>query len=294
MVQITNPLAKIAVNKSLLKEYSNSEYSRVVYMKNNSEFQIQIFNPYDYIIGADISINGKRMSNRIIIKPGQRIWLERYLDEARKFLFSTYEVENSYEAKQAIRNNGLVSISFYKEKPYQESINIYKSIPEPQPWYNYKLYNNECEFPINNCYHIDANVANASLCADTVRSLDNCEHSVTGAYANASAATSATYSASTLNLDGLRKSSTNINANVRSKSIETGRIEKGSHSNQEFENVWIDFEYCSFALETIQILPESQKPYTDKDLKKVYCVNCGRKLNTKYKFCPYCGYRIVY
>ena len=81
----------------------------------------------------------------------------------------------------------------------------------------------------------------------------------------------------------------NINA-----TIETGRIEKGSHSNQEFENVFIDFEYCSFARETIQILPESQKPYTDKDLKKVYCVNCGRKLNTKYKFCPYCGYRIVY
>ena len=137
MVQITNPLAKIAVNKSLLKEYSNSEYSRVVYMKNNSEFQIQIFNPYDYTIGADISINGKRMSNRIIIKPGQRIWLERYLDEARKFLFSTYEVENSYEAKQAIRNNGLISISFYKEKPYQEPIHIFKSTPEPQPWYIY-------------------------------------------------------------------------------------------------------------------------------------------------------------
>ena len=281
MVQITNPLAKIAVNKSLLKEYSNSEYSRVVYMKNNSEFQIQIFNPYDYTIGADISINGKRMSNRIIIKPGQRIWLERYLDEARKFLFSTYEVENSYEAKQAIRNNGLISISFYKEKPYQEPIHIYKS--EPQTWYNYKLYNNECEFPINNCYHIDSGI---NFCAETTRGLAN--SSVT------SAATSATYT-NTLGIDNVQPTrAKNINANVRNKSIETGRIEKGSHSNQEFENVFIDFEYCSFALETIQILPESQKPYTDKDLKKVYCVNCGRKLNTKYKFCPYCGYKIVY
>ena len=291
MVQFSDPLAKIAVNKSLLKEYSNSECSRVVYMKNNSEFQIQIFNPYDYTIGADISINGKQMPNRIIIKPGQRIWLERYLDEARKFLFSTYEVENSYEAKQAIRNNGLIKVLFYKEKQFEEPVHVYVNHYNP---FDYKLYNNACDLEINNCYHIDANVANANFCADTVRSLDSCEHSVTGAYANASVATSATYSASTLSLDGLHKSSTNINANVRSKSIETGRIEKGSHSNQEFENVFIDFEYCSFALETIQILPESQKPYTDKDLKKVYCVNCGRKLNTKYKFCPYCGYRIVY
>ena len=286
MVQITNPLAKIAVNKSFLKEYSNSEYSRVVYMKNNSEFQIQIFNPYDYTIGADISINGKRMSNRIIIKPGQRIWLERYLDEARKFLFSTYEVENSYEAKQAIRNNGLISISFYKEKPYQEPIHIFKSTPEPQPWYNYRLYSNENNY--NDCtalnaYHIDSGV---NFCAETTRGLAN--SSVT------SAATSTTYT-STLDMNDAQPTKTkNINANVRSKSIETGRIEKGSHSNQEFENVFIDFEYCSFALETIQILPESQKPYTDKDLKKIYCVNCGRKLNTKYRFCPYCGYRIVY
>lgn len=280
MITVTNPLAKIAVNKSLLKEYSNSEYSRVVYMKNNSEFQIQIFNPYDYTIGADISINGKQMSNRIIIKPGQRIWLERYLDEARKFLFSTYEVENSYEAKQAIRNNGLIKISFYKEKPYQEPIHIYTS--EPNTWYNYKnykLYSNENnDYTAINAYHIDNAV---NFCAETTRGLSN--SSVT------STATSTTYT-STLGIDDIKSST----ANVRSKSIETGRIEKGSHSNQEFENVFIDFEYCSFRTETIQILPESQKPYTDKDLKKVYCVNCGRKLNTKYKFCPYCGYKVTY
>lgn len=284
MVQFSDPLAKIAVNKSLLKEYSNSECSRVVYMKNNSEFQIQIFNPYDYTIGADISINGKQMSNRIIIKPGQRIWLERYLDEARKFLFSTYEVENSYEAKQAIRNNGLIKVSFYKEKSYQEPIHIYTS--EPNTWYNYKnykLYSNE-----NNDYTAINAIDNTAVnfCAETTRGLSN--SSVT------SAATSTTYTSTLGMSDAQPARAKNINANVRSKSIETGRIEKGSHSNQEFENVFLDFEYCSFRTETIQILPESQKPYTDKDLKKVYCVNCGRKLNTKYKFCPYCGYRVTY
>jgi hypothetical protein len=272
MVQISNPLAKIAVNKSLLKEYSNSEYLRVVYMKNNSEFQIQIFNPYDYTIGADISINGKQMSNRIIIKPGQRIWLERYLDEARKFLFSTYEVENSHEAKQAIRNNGLVSISFYKEKIY-EPIHIYTNQYNP---FDYKLYN--CDVNIN---------------AATV---DN-NYSLSSSATSAASYTSTSYTAQTLGLDNAyaNKSVTRgLNKSARNATIETGRIEKGSHSNQEFENVFIDFEYCSFAHETIQILPESQKPYTDKDLKKVYCVNCGRKLNTKYKFCPYCGQEIVY
>lgn len=275
MITVTNPLAKIAVNKSLLKEYSNSEYARVVYMKNNSEFQIQIFNPYDYTIGADISINGKQMSNRIIIKPGQRIWLERYIDEPRKFLFSTYEVENTGEARHAIRNNGLINISFYKEKPYVEPIHIYNSEPN---WYNYgsKLFN--ClDDSTNFCSSATKGLGDVATTATAATySIDSIQGSNTRCMAKKS---------SDLELSGAR----NINA-----TIETGRIEKGSHSNQEFENVFIDFEYCSFALETIQILPESQKPYTDKDLKKVYCVNCGRKLNTKYKFCPYCGYRIVY
>lgn len=291
MITVTNPLAKIAVNKSLLKEYSNSEYARVVYMKNNSEFQIQIFNPYDYTIGADISINGKQMSNRIIIKPGQRIWLERYIDEPRKFLFSTYEVENSYEAKQAIRNNGLINISFYKEKPYTEPIHIYKSEPT---WYNYNethLYNSCLDCSTNFCSSITKGLGDiATTATASTYSID----SIQGANTRCMTKKCLDPELSTLELDALYKSSKPINANVKNKSIETGRIEKGSHSNQEFENVFIDFEYCSFALETIQILPESQKPYTDKDLKKVYCVNCGRKLNTKYKFCPYCGYRIVY
>ena len=282
MVTITNPLAKIAVNKSLLKEYSNSEYARVVYMKNNSEFQIQIFNPYDYTIGADISINGNRMSNRIIIKPGQRIWLERYIDEPRKFLFSTYEVENSAAAKSAIRNNGLVSISFYKEKLYKDN-NVY-------------IYNNHFDNPITTYYNksFDFSPNYNNYCA-TDLTLNSVDTALTS-----TCAASASYSADTIQgtksrsmckkgLDTEFGAARHINA-----TIETGRIEKGSHSNQEFENVFIDFEYWSFTTETIQILPESQKPYTDKDLKKVYCVNCGRKLNTKYKYCPYCGTVISY
>ena len=45
-------------------------------------------------------------------------------------------------------------------------------------------------------------------------------------------------------------------------------------------------------VEEIKILPMSEKPYTASDLQKIYCCECGRKLNTKYKFCPYCGTKI--
>ena len=58
-------LAKLAINKSLLKEYSNSEYSRIVYMNDNSEFQIQIFNPYTYTIGINITIDDKSLGRTL-------------------------------------------------------------------------------------------------------------------------------------------------------------------------------------------------------------------------------------
>ena len=107
-------LAKLAIKKSLLKEYSNSEYSRIVYMKNNSEFQIQIFNPYTYTIGVNIIIDNKSLGQTLVLKPGERIWLERYLNEANKFLFSTYEVNgNSKQVQQAIAKNGEIKLEFF-------------------------------------------------------------------------------------------------------------------------------------------------------------------------------------
>ena len=118
-------LAKMAINKSLLKEYSNSEYSRIVYMNDNSEFQIQIFNPYTYTIGINITIDNKSLGNMLVVKPGERIWLERYLNDAKKFLFSTYEVNgNSREVKEAIVKNGEIKLEFFKEKYGSYLINI--------------------------------------------------------------------------------------------------------------------------------------------------------------------------
>ena len=264
-------LAKLAINKSLLKEYSNSEYSRIVYMNDNSEFQIQIFNPYTYTIGINITIDNKSLGNMLVVKPGERIWLERYLNDAKKFLFSTYEVNgNSREVKEAIVKNGEIKLEFFKEKQ-NEPIHIYR---EP----DYRLYNNGIYY--------DASFNSVNYCDNNSLSLS----SVT----NASAYTNLT--ATVDNISTMYNNATDINCNVRankvrSKSIETGRVEKGSYSDQKFQMINIDFEYWPFTTEIIKILPVSQKPVFKNDLVKRYCSNCGRKLNQKYKFCPYCGYR---
>ena len=114
-------MSAIAVNKSLLKEYQTS-YGRTVYLDKDSEFQIKLFNPTTETVAAEVFVNEKSLGEKIIIRPGQLIWLERYLDEAKKFRFDTYEVDASIEeVKQAIRNNGDIKVKFYKEKHYQNS-----------------------------------------------------------------------------------------------------------------------------------------------------------------------------
>ena len=272
-------LVKIAVNKSLLKEFLvNSQ--RTVYMNNGSEFQIQIFNPYTYSISASISINGVDMPNQLVIKPGQRIWLERYLNEARKFLFETYEVNGeSKQVENAIKHNGVIEIKFYKEKKQN---NIYiSSASIPSTTWTY----------FNDCLNVPTDVSSNTYSSNAL--------TTTLAADNLSMSSDKLYSSFTTNnvSDSIKSVSTKSSSTksiAKYKSIETGRIEKGNYSNQKFQTVYNDFEYFPFTTESIHILPQSAKPVYAHALKKIYCANCGRKLNNKFKFCPYCGTKCIF
>ena len=58
MIIYGKKMAQLAINKSLLKEYSTNEDSRVVYMHNNEEFQIQLFNPDLFTVGVIFTFYG--------------------------------------------------------------------------------------------------------------------------------------------------------------------------------------------------------------------------------------------
>jgi hypothetical protein len=76
----------ITSNKNRIKQYESS-----VYLKDGQQFELEIFNPHQFKVLAKISINGKEISQAgLVIRPGQRIYLERYLDIAKKFKFETY------------------------------------------------------------------------------------------------------------------------------------------------------------------------------------------------------------
>jgi Zn finger protein HypA/HybF involved in hydrogenase expression len=75
----------------------------------------------------------------------------------------------------------------------------------------------------------------------------------------------------------------------KSKSIETGRVEKGSESDQTFKTVNKNFNIWTISTSVWKILPESQKPIEKRDLVE-RCSKCLTKLKkSSWKFCPECG-----
>ena len=300
----TDKLAHIAINKSLLKEFRNSENERIVYLKDGDEFQIQVFNPYSYVIGVSFTFNSNNNDNSrlLILKPGERVWLDRYLDDNKKFLFSTYEVNASKEVKKAIEKNGLLNIYFYREKEYN---NLYFydnhsiTVTQPKPieitwtgdspnWYydnTVTCYNNNL---VDACTtELSASTVNSATWASA--SIDaNGNYKYSDSYGN-----HYTDSARTLTAAEAKPIKNGLNSCVNktnfNKSIETGRINKGNYSNQKFKNYYGEFENWYFKKETIKLLPQSQKQINTNDLKKKYCHNCGKKIKSDFKFCPNSG-----
>ena len=272
-------MTAIAVNKSLLKEYQTS-YGRTVYLEKDSEFQIKLFNPTTETIAADIFVNGKSLGEKIIIRPGQLIWLERYLDEAKKFRFDTYEVEaNVEEVKQAIRNNGDIKVKFYKEKQsynwtreFNDAYYGKTEINSALNWYN--AYNSCSTENINNI-SLKPIVGTINYCP--------CDYSISSDMTSINATVSS-YSTSPNSYKDKKGETT--------QPTETGRVEKGGYSNQRFDTINLDIESWAFATEEIKLLPKSQKPVYKEDLEKLYCPECGRKVKTKFKYCPFCGEKL--
>jgi len=293
----TNYYAKLAKNKSLLKEYKTSESDRSVYLNDGDEFQIQLFNPETTEICARIWIEDIQLSHDIVLRPGERLWLERYTDIAKKFKFETYVVDaNNGAVRDAISHNGNIKIEFYRRKT---QIKQYSTITvSPCNLWEYTRPPHEIDITWNTCCDSTSNKINGYSDANIYYTSDINTSSVNTSLGMMDSCCSISngtlYSTSAITTTEPKEKSAVCNDNWhRDKAnLETGRIGEGRHSNQKFDNVNMEFEWWPFRTENIKIYPFSRKPYNAKDLKKIYCSNCGRKLNDKYKFCPYCGSKI--
>jgi len=109
-----NCSANITIGRNRVKTYTKDV--DCVYLKDGQKFEIELFNPNTYKVLAKIKMNGQHISSSgIVLNPGQRVYLERYLDSNNAFLFSTYEIDGTTEALRAISENGNFEVEFYSE-----------------------------------------------------------------------------------------------------------------------------------------------------------------------------------
>ena len=251
--------ANITSNKNRIKQYENS-----VYLKDGQQFELEIFNPHQCKVLAKISINGKAISQAgLVIRPGQRIYLERYLDAAKKFKFETYEVEDSADAKAAIAKNGEVKVEFY----YEQNLN-------GNYWYGNSMTINSNNWNGSHTTTINPNTfftttgTSTSQLGSGIRYTSNTSGTIS-------------YGGTTVN---------NISMPVAG-SLETGRVEEGSKSKQQFSQDSSNSTYNYWVNETviIKLLPLSKKPVEVAEIRN-YCGGCGSRIKkSSWKFCPSCG-----
>jgi hypothetical protein len=242
-----------------------------VFLEDKEEFEIELFNPLTVSVLADIKLNGQSISKTgLVVKPGQRVYLDCFIDDKKKFKFSTYEIENSGEALDATQNNGLLEVFFYKEdvitldnwqrkfdriiveKHYPVYYPTYPSYPyyRPSIWFGTTspTYGGSCvttnlnngiigTTTTSNAYYSSNNVVNCSYTSDV----------------------NVPYGGTTVN-------NLSNSFSITPSSLETGRVEKGEKSKQKFTEVDMDFERHYIASTIIQILPESRKPAEVKEV----------------------------
>jgi len=271
------PCAYISKDRKRLKQFGQT-----VYLNNGEEFELELFNPSSTTVLAKIKLDGSYISGGgIVLKPGQRVFLERYLDDARKFKFETYEVDGtSNEVLDAIAGNGDVVIDFFDE--YKQPV-----------WNNNITYGGSFGGPIHT-YASNPFTVNGGSSTFTTTSVNYSSTNTAGINLNTTSVSNTFAGPNIRSKRGILKSKGNSRSEVTMDmlsmdSIETGRVEKGGSSDQSFKTVDKTFNHHTCASSVWKILPVSQKVYEKQDLK-VYCSNCGKKRKKDSdKFCSSCG-----
>jgi len=269
-----HPSAWIAIHKNRQKAHSATIDQ--IYLKDKQEFQIELYNPTRFSVLVKIKIGGSYISNRgLILDPGQRWFLARYIDSNKKFLFTTYDVEDSETTAFATAFNGLVEVEFYNE---MQKIGGYN---HNQPyWFNdwnkpYVAYTHDTTAnPII--------FATTGFTTTTTGGSITSNHADTGTQMINSNITSSYFSDNAENVS-------NTATFDSMETIETGKVGEGETSTQSFEEGHGNFNSYATYTTRFKLMPISTKPVTKNEMRN-YCPNCSARIRkSSWKFCPNCG-----
>jgi hypothetical protein len=244
--QVGKPTAHITKKKSRLKVYNG----HLVFLNDKDNFEFELHNPKQKSVLVKVKLNGEYISTSgVILKPGQRVFLERFLDSNNKFEFSTYKVKDTSENRSAIDLNGDVRIEFYDEQTSRNNFALSSGT----------IYGNGLVYGSHSGNYIP-------YFGTTISTTGGVGYSTT----------TSTY---------------NVSNASYTNSIDTGRIERGKKSSQDFTNSYQEFNYYTSHEVNFKIQPLSTKNKTTEDIRQ-YCTECGTKTKTNFKFCPSCGNKL--
>ena len=229
---------------------SDTETKGKVYLNDGEEFQIELHNPLTECALADIKLNGNSISKGgLVLRPGERFYLDCFIDDKKKFIFSTYEVEDTDDSMESIAMNGLLEVFFYKESAKSIDRSRLNKVIVERHYYPYHTgWQTTPWYTTPNIYCNTGNI---------------------GTTFTNTGSSNATYTSSYINLNNLTGSLTTGNNTIPINSIiETGRIEKGENSEQKFDEVDMDFDNFYISSTVLELLPESRRPIETKELKE--------------------------
>jgi hypothetical protein len=273
--QVGKPTAHITKKKSRLKVYNG----HIVFLNDKDNFEFEIHNPKQKSVLCKIKLNGEYISTSgVVLRPGQRVFLERFLDSNNKFEFSTYDVKDTSENRSAIDLNGDVSVEFYDEEISRN---------------NFLVLNGRTTYGSGITYGGRSNDYIPKF-GTTISTTGGVYNTTTTTYSTSNATFTSSVTPNILR-SKFDVSSTLLGASKPSKkksnSIETGRVEKGEQSNQTFTNSYEQFYYHTSHTIKFKIQPASTKNINVEEIRQ-YCTECGTKMKSNYKFCPSCGNKL--
>lgn len=252
-----NPEAHITVNKNRLKKYGDKYY-----LKDGQTFEIELKNPTHNRVKAIIEMNGKRISDTGLVIPNGNTsyYIERYIDEARKFKFKTFHVDDVEETEEARERNGIIRIRFYAE-------NVPLATTAGITWTNFSGTGSPSFNPTyTGGYTYTSNSGNTNL--------------------TNSSRTRGVESTDTFHPTSMMVYSMDM------PQVETGRVTEGGRSSQRFDSVSANFYTTPFHTVEFQLLPESHKPVEITQIRN-YCPECGLRIRKSgWKYCPTCGTKL--
>jgi hypothetical protein len=270
--QVGNPTAHITKKKSRLKVYNG----HIVFLNDKDNFEFEIHNPKQKSVLCKIKLNGEYISTSgVVLRPGQRVFLERFLDSNNKFEFSTYSVGDTSENRSAIDLNGDVLVEFYDEQAPIGNNFLYLG--------NRTIYGGPSTGDYIPRYGTTISTTGGITYGTTTLTTQNLSNTTYTSSVSSNTFRSKFDTSNTL-LSGKSQKK-------KSKSLETGRVEKGEQSNQTFSNSYEQFNYYTSHTIKFKIQPTSTKNINVEEIRQ-YCTECGTKMKSNYKFCPSCGNKL--